>query len=244
MSDAARGSQVAFARLAGAMFLLVDALMVLQLSIAGRLQVPGDVVATAHRAAQSELLYRVELSSGLLAALCTVLIGVGLYGALRPVGRTLAVTGLVFRTAEGTLFGVQAVFAFAFLKLYTGIDTSGFNPEQLAALWAVRSAAGDAGYNVATLFFGFGSTAFFYLFLKSGYIPRWLALLGFVGSLLVPVASFGSLVFKVAGTAYWALWAPIGAAEIITAIWLLVRGLDLRARPEPAAAVAEPAGRP
>ncbi len=243
MSDGAGRSQVAYARLAGAMFLLVDALDALELWIAGRLRVPGDVVATAHRVAQSDLVYRVGLSGAVLAALCTVLIGVGLYGALKPVGRTLATTGLVFRTAEGTLFGVQAIVAFAFLKLYTGIDASGCSPEQLSALWAVRSAAGDAGYNVAALFFSFGSTAFFYLFLRSGYIPRWLALLGFVGSLLVPVACFGSLVVQLAGRAYWALWAPIGAAEIITAIWLLVRGLDLGVQPAPAAAEAVLVGR-
>ncbi len=242
MSDGTGRSQVGYARLAGAMFLAVDALDALELWIAGRLRVPGDVIATAHRVAQSEAVYRVGLSSGLLAALCTVLIGVGLYGALKPVGRTLALTGLVFRTAEGVLFGVQVIVAFAFLKLYTGIDASGFSPEQLSALSAVRSAAGDAGYNVATLFFSFGSTAFFYLFLKSGYIPRWLALLGFVGSLLVTVAGFGSLAFQVPSTVYWALWAPIGAAELIVAIWLLVRGLDLRVSPVPRAEVPEPAG--
>ncbi len=236
MSKDVGSTQQAYARLAGAMFLAVDGFDALELAISGRLRVPGDIVATAQRVAQSELLYRIGLSGAVLAALCTVLIGIGLYGALKPIDRTLALTGLVFRTAEGTLFGVQAIVAFAFLRLYAGIDGSGFAPAQLSALAAMRSAAGDAGYNVAALFFSFGSTAFYYLFVRSSYIPRWLAWLGLLGSVLVPVACFGHLVFGLGGAASWALWAPIGAAEILTAIWLLLRGLDLRVSPEAMAA--------
>ncbi len=243
MTDAGR-TQVAYARLAGAMFLAVDALDALELAIAGRLRVPGDIVQTAQRITQSEVLYRAGVSGAILAALCTVLIGVGLYGALKPVDRTLALTGLVFRTGEGVLFGVQGIVALAFLKLYTGLAASGFSPDQLSALVAMRSAWGDTGYNVAALFFGFGSTAFFYLFVRSRYIPAWLAWLGLVGSLLVPVACFGALIFGLAGAAYWTLWAPVGAAEIITALWLLIRGLDLRgAAGAPAAETAQAAGR-
>ncbi len=235
-------SQQAYARLAGAMFLAVDALDALSLAIAGRLHVPGDIVATAHRVAQSEPLYRAGLSSGVLAALCTVLIGVGLYGALKPVDRTLALTGLVFRTAEATIFGVMGIVAFGFLSLYTGVDASGFDPGQVAALAGMRFAAGDAGFNVAALFFSCGSAAFFYLFVKSRYIPMWLAWLGLVGSLLVPVACFGALTFGLAGLAYWGLWAPVGGAEVIGAIWLLVRGLALPAAPvDTASAGATPA---
>lgn len=230
-TDAGR-SQNAYARLAGAMYLVVDAFYAVEMGIAGRLRVPGDIVETAHRITQSELLYRFGLFSAVLAALCTVLIGVGLYGALRPVDRILALAGLVFRTAEGTLFGLLMIVAFASLKLSTGIDASGFSASQLAALEGARSAASAAGYDVAALFFSFGSTAFFYLFVRSGYIPRWLAWLGLVGSALAPVACFGSLVFQLAGPAYWAFSVPIAAAEILTAIWLLVRGLDLRSHQE------------
>ena len=228
METADRRSQLAYARLAGVMYLVVDALDALFVGISGRLGVPGDIVATAHRVTESQLLYRVSATGVVLAALCTVLIGVGLYGALKPVDRTLALTGLVFRTAEGALFAVQATVAFAFLKLYAGIDASGFGASQLSALASVRSAVMDTGYDVSALFFSLGSAAFFYLFVKSGYIPRWLAWLGLVGSLLGPVASVGSLAFGLAGPAYWAFSAPIAVAEVLTAIWLL-RGLDLRA---------------
>ncbi len=229
-ADADR-SHLAYARLAGAMFLVVDALYLVEVWITGRLRVPGTIVETAHRITESQLAYRVGLSCSVLAALCTVLIGVGLYGVLKPVDRSLALTGLVFRTAEGTLFGLQMIVAFAVLNLYTTIDASGFNASQLTALARVRAAAGSAGYDVAALFFGFGSTAFFYLFVKSRYMPRWLAWFGLVGSVLVPVACFGSLAFRLAAAAFYALWAPIGVAEILTAIWLLV-GLSVRPRAE------------
>ncbi len=139
MSADAGRSQVAYARLAGAMFLAVDALDALELAVAGRLRVPGDIVATAQRITQSEVLYRAAVSGAILAALFTVLIGVGLYGALKPVDRTLALTGLVFRTAEGVLFGVQGIVVLAFLRLYTGLAGSGFSPDQLSTLVAMRS---------------------------------------------------------------------------------------------------------
>ena len=238
-TDAGR-SQLAYARLAGVMYLAVDALDALCMGITGHLRVPGDIVATAHRITASQLLYRAGLCSAVLAALCTVLIGVGLYGALKPFDRTVALTGLVFRTAEGALFAVQMIVAFAFLKLYTGVDASGFSASQLSALAAVRSAVGDAGYDVSALFFSFGSTAFFYLFVKSGTIPRWLAWLGLAGSMLGPVACFGSLAFELTGAAYWAFSVPIAIAEVLTAVWLLVRGLDLGAASPRLAPVATP----
>ncbi len=77
-------SQIRYARLAGFMYLLVDAAYLTFVLVTTRFRVPGDFAETAHRITGSELLYRIGLSSGLVASLCIVLLAMGLYVAIKP----------------------------------------------------------------------------------------------------------------------------------------------------------------
>lgn len=222
-------SQIRYARLAGFMYLFVDATYALALFITGRFKVPGNFPETAHRIMASELLYRVGLSSSLLASLCTVLLGVGLYVALKPVDDNLALTALLFRLVEAALFGVQVIIAFVVLKLYVAADyTNAFATSQLSALANLRSVASVAGFNIAATFFSVGSTLFFYLFLKSNYIPRFLSAWGLIGSVLVPMVCFATLLWPQYDKMFFLGWIPIGAAEIAVGLWLLFKGVNVR----------------
>ena len=69
-----------------------------------------------------------------------------------------------------------------------------FDPNQLSALADLVARTSAAGTNVSVVFFSVGSTIFFYLFLRSGYIPRWLARWGVVASVFCLAAFVGNLV--------------------------------------------------
>jgi hypothetical protein len=234
-SSAVDRSQNAYARFAGFMFVFVDLAYLLGLFINTRFHA-GNVLETAHKIVASEPLYRIGLSSLLAGALCTVFLAVGLYGLVRAIDHTLALAALVFRVVEATVFAVICVLSFAFLQIYGPGRLNAFDPIQLSVISSLRLAASIAGFNVAAIFFSMGSVLFFYLFLRSTYLPKALSALGLFGSLLVPIVCFGSLIAPQAATWLAFGWAPIGLAEILAGLWLLIRGVEAVVPREPAGA--------
>jgi len=229
-------SQDGYARLAGFMYLFVDSAYLAGLFIISRFHVAGSVVETAHRIVASEPLYRIGVSCLLVGALCTVFLAAGLYGTVQAIDHRLALQALVFRVVEATVFAVVCVLNFAFLQIYVGPGhLNAFGASQLSAVLSVRTAAGIAGFNVAAIFFSMGSVLFFYLFLRSTYLPKALSAAGLFGSLLVPIVCFGSLIAPRAATWLFFGWMPIGLAEIAAGLWLLVKGAAAGG-PEPAPA--------
>jgi hypothetical protein len=177
------------------------------------------------------MLYRIGMCCGLVGILSTILLAVGLYVTVHPVDANLAITALLFRLAESAIAGMAIVLAFASLQIYLEANrTSAFDTNQLAALADLSSRISVAPTGVATIvsviFFSVGSAIFFYLFLRSAYIPRILAAGGLIASLFclitfvagLVVAQSADLLFSVGGV-------PIGVAEVVTGLWLWIRGI-------------------
>jgi Domain of unknown function (DUF4386) len=222
-------SQIRYARLAGFMYLLVDAAYLTFALITTRFRVPEDFAQTAHRIAGSELLYRIGLSSGLVASLCIVFLAMGLYVAIKPLDSNLALLALVFRLLEATFVGGQAILGFVVLKLYVSADSlNAFDGKQLSMFVTLHSTADQVVFNSFAIFFGIGSILFFYLFFQSTYIPKLLSGLGLLGSVLVPIVCLGSLMWPQHAKMLQLGWAPIGLAEILVGLWLLFKGLHLQ----------------
>jgi hypothetical protein len=211
------------------MYLLVDAAYLTFALVTARFRVPGDFVETAHRIAGSEMLYRVGLSSGLVASLCIVLLAMGLYVAVKPLDHDLALLALVFRLLEAMVVGGQAVLGFVALRLYMSAGSlAAFDGKQLSMFVTLHSTADRVAFNSLAVFFGVGSILFFYLFFQSTYIPRLLAGFGLFGSLLLPIVGFGSFIWPQHAQTLQLGWAPIGIAEILVGLWLLFKGLNLQ----------------
>lgn len=225
------GSQNSYARFAGLMYFFT-AFDIAGVVIVSRISGNGTFLDTAHSVAALETLYRIGLLCGLVGNLSTILLAVGLYVALKPVDGNLAMAALLFRLAESAIGGVVVVFGFASLQIY--LDANHGTPmdsNQLGELANLVSHTSAAGTEVSVTFFCVGSAIFFYLFLKSAYIPRILAtwgllasvfcLIAFVGSLLVPRDS--ELLTGIGGL-------PIGVAEPVVGLWLLIRGINTHSR--------------
>lgn len=224
-------SQIRYARLAGFMYLFVIVADLMSLAITSRFEVAGNFAETVHRIMGAELLYRIGLSSGFIGSICTVFLAMGLYGSVKPVNGNLALLAFLFRLAEATLGAALSVFNFAVLKLSVSSDcVSSFSASQLSILMNLRSAANSAGMNIAAILFSIGSTLFFYLFLKSRYLPQLLPVLGLLASPLVTIVSFASLISPHPSTMLQLGWLPIVAAELLTGMWLLFKGINLQPR--------------
>jgi len=206
------------------MYLVVLAASVAGLVLTSVVAGSGTFDEKAQRIIAYEGLYRVALVCSLGGSLSTILLATGLYVAVRPLDRNLAMIALLFRTGESVIGAVGIATSFAVLQMSLAVrDATAFDANQLGALASLFSAG--ASTEIAAIFFSLGSTIFFYVLLRSTYIPRALAAWGVFASvsyaalwltrLIVPDASglvvYGSL--------------PILIAELSTGLWLLIKGI-------------------
>jgi hypothetical protein len=169
--------------------------------------------------------------SGLVGDLSTILLAVALFVTLRPVDGNLAMIAMLFRLAESAIGGVVVVLGFTTLQIYLQAShTTAFDINQLGTLTDLVARTSAVGTNVSVIFFCVGSTIFFYLFLRSAYIPRILAMWGLLGSLFCLAAFAANLVLPQSSELLLGVGAlPIGIAEPVVGLWLLTRGIKARA---------------
>ena len=196
-------SQRAYARLAGFMYLFVLAIDLSGLSLLSK---SGDW----HSVGQCCMF---------LGSLGTIPLAIGLYVALRPADKGLALTALWCRLIEGVFGLLMTLLGFATLRLQLQSTQPGaWVADQLHRLDAM---------SIGVFSFSVGSTIFFYLFWKSRSIPRVMSAWGIFASLVVVADCINHLLrpeYPVMTPGY--LWAPMLIAEISTGIWLLIKAVD------------------
>jgi len=183
---------------------------------------------TAKRVANSERLYRLALCSELIETLSALVLAFALYTILKPVNKLLAQMAMYWRLAESLVGCVGVIFSFAQLNVYISVQTTGEDRSQLQSLADFTHHAGFAFYNISALCFSIGSTLFFYLFLKSEYIPKVLSVFGMFASVIVTIMCFGSLIFPEYSQMLQYGWAPMAIAEVTTGFWLMFGTLNRR----------------
>ena len=193
----------------------------------GRLVVPRDAAQTAANIRGSETLFRLGIAGDLLIYTSLIVLIWGLYVILKPVNRDGALLGAFFRIAEQAILATTTLTAFIALRLLGSAEyLRGVDPTQLEVLARVFVSIYGLGLSVGFVFLGLGSAVFSYVWLKSGYIPRALALLGIGASLLLSVMSLVTIVFprvyEMIGMSYM---LPMGLYEVGLGFWLLIKGL-------------------
>jgi hypothetical protein len=218
-------SQRAYARVAGLFYLLVLAFDISGLVITSSIEGGGGFGQTVRDIVASQGLYRLGLCLALIGSMSTIPLAIGLYVTLKPVDGNLAMTALLFRTAEAVVGAVGIVGAFAVLQIYLQAShTVAFNADQLRDLIVMHPLG--ASTTIAAIFFSTGSTIFFYIFLRTQYIPRILSALGVFASVLYLAIWFTGLVAPGAPGLVQVLGSvPILIAEVSTGLWLLIAGI-------------------
>jgi hypothetical protein len=209
------------------MFLIVLAASVAGLVLSAAVAGSGTFDERTQRIIESEGLYRVALVCSLGGSLSTILLATGLYVAVKPVDGNLAMMALLFRTGESVIGAVGIVISFAVLQMSLAVrDADAFDTNQLGALASLFSAG--ASTEIAAIFFSLGSTVFFYVFLRSTYIPKALSAWGLFASLCYAALWFARLILPESSglVVYGSL--PILIAELSTGFWLLIKGIDTK----------------
>jgi hypothetical protein len=195
--------------------------------VSGRL-VSDNAIVTAQNIIAHERLFRLGIASNLLVFAADVVLVTALYVVLEKVNRRLALLATFFRLIETTILFVAVLNDFYVLRLLSGASyLTTVNSDELAALARVSIGAHGSAYGVALLVFGFGSPVFCYLWLRSGYIPKPLAVWGLLASVWIGVCAFAFIVFpeltKVITVGYYG--GPIFLFELTVGLWLIFKGI-------------------
>jgi hypothetical protein len=214
------------ARVAGIAFLLYIALGIAAM-ILSRASDGEGVAATLRGIVQHTPEVRVAAVLNLCCGFAALVLGVSLYAITRAEDPDLALLALTCRVAEGVIGAISIQRSLGLLWLATAAGTDVSDPEANHAIASFL--LGGQGWSpiIAGLFFAVGSTLFSWLLLRGQMIPKALAWLGVVASVVLVVGLPLRIADALRGSAALILWLPMAAFEIPLALWLLLKGAAL-----------------
>lgn len=230
-------SQRTAAKVAGLAYLITFALVVfVNFGILDPLLVENNATETARNILANEQLFRIGITGNLIYCTGLMLLFTALYIILKPINQGLAVLGTFWRLVWVFMWLLMTLNLFDALRLISGGTYLGvFEGERLQALGRFHLAKGIDYYYVGLLFTAMASTLYSYLWLKSGYIPRTLAVLGIISSAFCVGCT---LIFNIFPhfdqiVNLWWFDMPMAIFDIVLSFWLLFKGLRLVEIAEP-----------
>jgi Domain of unknown function (DUF4386) len=224
-----------YARAAGVGYLVIIVTGIFaEFFVRSNLIVPGDATATAGNIVAAQSLYRVGLIGELLMLACDVMVALALYVVFEPVSRSLALLAAFFRLVHAAIVGGNLLNTWVPLVLLGDASfLTVFEPAQLHALALLFLDAHAYGYVIGLVFFGLHCLLLGYLVLRSRYVPRILGVLLLAASLGYLVDSVGRTLLPnyddVASLFGIVVLVPAFVGELSFCLWLLLKGVDVRA---------------
>jgi hypothetical protein len=218
-------SQHFAAKVVGFFYLFTNVTAIIAFVIRGKLIVMKDAAQTGANILASERAFRIGIVLELITVAGVLALLWGLYVALRPVDRNLVWLGAFLRLAENIMLAFITLLEFATLALLKGRFMQAFTPEQAQALAHSFVRVYADSFNVGFFFLGLGSAVFSYIWWKSRYIPRALAGLGVVGSLIMALMSVVIIIFPPLARLGITYMLPMGLYEFGLGFWLLIKGI-------------------
>jgi hypothetical protein len=187
---------------------------------------PLDEVKTAAELAQrvlaDERLFRVGIAGYTVSCVAIVVQMAALYVTLEPVDRMLALLAAAARLVWAFTWFVVALNLFMVLRLVKDGQPA------LARLYFGGSGASDT-YYVGLVFWSLASAVGGWLWFKSRYIPRALAVFGVIASVWCAACTFVYYIYPGLPTVVNLWWfdTPMVLFEIALSGWLVFKGLRL-----------------
>jgi Domain of unknown function (DUF4386) len=215
-----------YARIAGVLFLLS---MVAggfgEAYIPSKIIVSGDPAATVANLKNLEFLYRLGFAGFMVESLCDITLALILYALLKPVGKELSLLAAFFGLMASATFACAELFYFAPVVIMRGGYLSAFSPDQINALVLLSlKFYGYAGM-ITTAYYGMGWIVRAVLIFRSGYLPKFLAVLMAIGGIGFVIRNF--LLILAPAYATDVLLMLMFPGGLILAVWLLVKGVNV-----------------
>ncbi|MBY8998900.1 MAG: DUF4386 domain-containing protein [Candidatus Thorarchaeota archaeon] len=214
-----------FAKILGAVFLLQASAPLIGGLIRDSIIGTGDITEIMNNVSNSAWLMQLGIAVELIAAIGVVMLGGLLYLLLKRQDAKIALVAMVLYIIEVVALIISQVATAALLLISQDSVTAG-HPAYLQTLGTLFLEIHDFVFgSVLMLFFALGATMFYYLFYKSGHLPKGLALFGLttaVLSLLSILITIFGIVNTEAVMIVFLLNLPF---ELGTGLWLLVKGI-------------------
>src|SRR5438094_2401555 len=196
------------------------------------LLVPRNAADTARNILAHETQFRLALICFITYGIGTIVLLSALYVIFAPVNRGLALAGALFRLVFAMLWLIAPLNSLAALRLLGDASyLKVFEPDRLQVLARVQLAGSFDDYYVGLPFFGLAATVCAWLWFKSTYIPKGLALFGVISSAWCVFCAFVYLIFpnfnKIVND--YIFDSPMALFELALSFWLLFIGLRLAA---------------
>lgn len=224
------GAYKSTARAIGILFIIASAAAI----IGGTLALPATEADFLSEAAGSESQVVIGLILEVVLALAVFGMAALFFPILKKQNEGLALGYVGTRIVEGVLIVAGTVSAALMLAL-----SKGFGPDGTAAgvepVEEVLFAAREWTYWLGPMaVFSVSALMLNWLLYRSRVVPTWISIWGFVGGLLLLASAVIEMFGQALGWWQAIFTAPIAVNEMVLALWLIVKGFDMRhLEPEP-----------
>lgn len=222
-------SQRSAAKFAGAAYLCTFVIVVYaNYGIYDPLHVQGNAAETAKRISENKHLFRFGIVLDLLYAIGFTVLLSSLYTILKDVNKRVATLAVIWQLIYVIVWVGFTLKFFDALRLASGAKyLEAFGTEELSSLSRLFLWARFDRYYGVLLFYSLGSMLFNYLWFKSRYIPKALAMYGIVTCAWCALCAIAYLLYPNLGNVLnlWLYDFPMALFDMTLSVWLLVKGL-------------------
>ncbi|UCH24249.1 MAG: DUF4386 domain-containing protein [Trueperaceae bacterium] len=217
-------------RIAGILYLAIFVLYPLSTSVRSTLVVPGDAATTVQNVVANETLFRWGMAGEATIFLIEIVLAGVLYVLLRPVSRWMSLAAALARASEGVVMAAANLFTSILTLVVVGGAgyLAAFDTEQRDALALLFQDANEIVILLWGLFFALHLVLLGLLVYWSQFFPRILGILLMLAGVGYFAQSFGTVVAPgLAGVLSTGVLVLAIPGELVFALWLLIRGVDM-----------------
>jgi hypothetical protein len=184
---------------------------------------PDNISETMISFSDNSTMVQMSIVGFLIEAAAIVLLAVLLYIILKEQNKIIALWALGLWILEAVFLAVREISTFCLLHTSQEYVTAGASDSSyLLNLGSLFYGLTNFSYTVQMVFYCIGGILFYYLFLKSKYVPR---VLSFFGIIVASVGFVGELYVLFGYNVPLYVFLPILPFEIAIGIWLMVKGI-------------------
>ena len=191
----------------------------------------NDGAATARNLIAHEAAFRIFLTIAFINGVAGVALLVAQYVILRPINRGIALFAALSQLIyAGAWYTEMLLQLLALRAMGSGAPLKAIEPASAQALAGLFLDASWDAYYIGLPFLGLGTALFAWLFFRSRYVPRALALWGVLAAAFEGACGFLYLLFPRFGNVVSVNWyeMPVLLFELGICLWILIKGLSPR----------------